>query len=124
MLVERPALALGRGRGHPSLRFPPREDVVARTNRRLFLLALPQGAVALTAACASGAARGAAPRPADVVPVGATGSETPSPDEPATHGPTATPRLVRPLPTMDDAALRQQWRDLMALPSAPGAVGC
>src|SRR5919202_1657717 len=90
-------------------------------NRRSFLLALPQGAVALTAACALGPFRSTraslppASTPADAAVLDGTGREPRPTDEPPTpEGGAALPR-VQPLPVspLDDQALLREWLDLI-----------
>ena len=100
-------------------------------NRRSFLLALPQGAIALTAACAFGSAHAshpATPKPADATAtsLGGTGSDGPPPDDPGTQERAATPRRVQPLPlpAEDDQMCLQEWLDLLGFPSRQAATGC
>jgi hypothetical protein len=99
-------------------------------NRRSFLLALPQGAVALTAACAFGSARAshpATPKPTDATATSLVGTRSdPPPDDPAAQERAATPRRVQPLPlpAADDQMCLQEWLDLLGFPSRQAATGC
>jgi hypothetical protein len=95
-------------------------------NRRSFLVAIPQ--VALTAACAFGAARVSTSTPTDAKSHGDTGSEPQPPDAdlPATHEQEAAPRRVQPLPMPqeDDRSWLQEWLDLISLTGRQASSGC
>lgn len=104
-------------------------------NRRWFLFRFPQGAIALTAACAFGSfcsVRASLPAPwtpsspTAAAKLGGGARESPLRDVRTAQELAATPRRVQPLPTPveDYQAWVQEWLDLLTLGNKNVSTGC
>jgi hypothetical protein len=98
--------------------------VVRHPNRRSFFFALPQ--VALTAACAFGAAHSAPPAPTDAPSTGITPGGLQPTEPPATQEPEATPRRALPLPTPGESEWLwlEEWLKFISLTHKRVSSGC
>ena len=98
--------------------------MLRQPNRRSFFFALPQ--VALTAACAFGAAHGSPTGPADGPPAGAARDGLHPTEPPAARGAEAAPGRALPLPTPveSDRLWLDEWLNFVSLTYRRVSSGC